>query len=248
MEKYMVVLKYIIMNPLFLFVLVSLSGIYVVKYCIYKKSAYCQMTKNSYISVLFNKGRMGEYETYARLKRFEREGGRFLFNTYIPKENGETSEIDVILIHKKSIFVFESKNYSGWIFGDEKQHKWTQVLPKGKGKSKKERFYNPIMQNKSHIKHLKKIIGEDIPVVSVIVFSDRCTLKKVTVISENVSVINRYNILKTVKSICKKMQEDNLNEYKIESIYNKLYPYTQVSKEFKEQHIEKINEKNMKTK
>ena len=36
------------------------------------------------------------------------------------KEDGETSEVDLIFITQKGIFVFESKNYSGWIFGDEK--------------------------------------------------------------------------------------------------------------------------------
>lgn len=39
-----------------------------------------------------------------------------LRNIYVPY-NGKTSEIDVLMIREKGIFVFESKNYSGWIFG-----------------------------------------------------------------------------------------------------------------------------------
>lgn len=39
-----------------------------------------------------------------------------------------TYEIDLIMISETGIYVFESKNYSGWIFGDEKQRYWTQIL------------------------------------------------------------------------------------------------------------------------
>mgnify|MGYP002509292044 CR=1 FL=1 len=35
-----------------------------------------------------------------------------LFNLYIPKDNGETTELDVVLLHESGIYVFESKNYS----------------------------------------------------------------------------------------------------------------------------------------
>lgn len=41
--------------------------------------------------------------------------GKALRNLQIPKDNGDTSEIDVVYITQKGIFVFESKDYSGWI-------------------------------------------------------------------------------------------------------------------------------------
>jgi hypothetical protein len=85
------------------------------------------------MSTIFDKGRNGEYQIYKRLRNHENKGGKFLFNCYLPKENGETTEIDVLLINKNGIFVFESKNYSGWIFGDEKSKNWTQTLPQGRG-------------------------------------------------------------------------------------------------------------------
>ena len=46
-------------------------------------------------------GAYGEYLIYVRLKDLERSGGRFLFNLYIPKLGGGTTEIDVVLIHPK---------------------------------------------------------------------------------------------------------------------------------------------------
>lgn len=99
-------------------------------------------------------GRYGEALTARELKLVDLFGrkGKILRNVYIPKDNGETSEIDVLYITQKGIFVIESKNYSGWIFGDEKQGYWTAMLPN----KEKNRFYNPIKQNRTHIKWLRE--------------------------------------------------------------------------------------------
>ena len=124
--------------------------IYYLKKKKYEKTEYYLQTKIPYGSVRFDKGRLGEFYTYRYLKILEGYK-RFLFNVYLPKENGETTEIDVILLHETGIYVFESKNYSGWIFGTETQQYWTQTLPVGKGKSQKTKFFNPIIQNKVHL-------------------------------------------------------------------------------------------------
>lgn len=205
----------------------------------FKQTTYYKETHNSFLSTRLDCGRYGEYLTYKYLKGYEKNGGKFLFNCYLPKENNETTELDVILISRDGIFVFESKNYSGWIFGDEKSKKWTQTLPQGKGRSRKEYFLNPIMQNKLHIKWLKKLISEDIPVHSVIVFSERCTLKKISVKSPDIFVIKRNIIASTVKKISN-MYAKKLTEEEITSMYKKLYPYTQVTAQLKEQHISNI--------
>lgn len=47
---------------------------------------------------------------------------------YVPKDDGTTTEIDLIMLSPMGIYVFESKNYSGWIFGNEKSRYWTQTL------------------------------------------------------------------------------------------------------------------------
>lgn len=77
------------------------------------------------------KGKYGEKLTERELKLVRLFGrkGKVLRNVYLPKDNGETSELDVVFITQKGIFIFESKNYSGWIFGDEKSKNWTSMLP-----------------------------------------------------------------------------------------------------------------------
>lgn len=212
----------------------------------YEKTEYYLQTKNSYHSVRFDKGRIGEYYTYKYLKSLD--GYRkFLFNLYLPKENGETTEIDVILLHESGIYVFESKNYSGWIFGTESQQTWTQTLPIGKGRTKKSKFFNPIIQNKVHLKWLGQFLGNEVqlPFYSYIIFSDRCTLKNITLTSGNHFVINRYNILSAVQSNSTHVGKQ-LTPKEIDSLYEKLYPLTQITEAQKLAHIETIQQKHQK--
>ena len=206
----------------------------------YRNGAYYQVTKNSFLPVYYDKGRLGEYMTYRYLKNYEKSGAKFLFNIYIPKGENETTEIDVLMIHPQGLFVFESKNYSGWIFGSEYQKNWYQTLPQGRGRSSKETFYNPIMQNRTHIRHLKALVGEDIPAHSIITFSERCTLKRVEVKSPDIQVINRYDVQETVAEICTQNQDTTLSGQQIQALYDQLYPYSQVDAAAKARHIENI--------
>jgi hypothetical protein len=185
-------------------------------------------------------GKRGEKLTERELNLVSLFGrkGRILKNVYLPKENSETSEVDVIYITQKGIFVFESKNYSGWIFGDEKGKSWTASLPNGQ----KNQFYNPIMQNRTHLKWMRKFVGEDVPLFSIIVFSERCELKKVTVVSENVKVIKRDRTYATVRSIWDK-NPDAVSDDKINELYEKLKELTNVDAAVKAAHIKNIEEK-----
>ena len=182
-------------------------------------------------------GKRGEKLTERELKLVSLFGrkGMTLRNLYIPKGNGETSEIDLVYITQKGIFVFESKNYSGWIFGDEGSQYWTVMLPN----RQKNRFYNPIIQNRTHIKWLGKLVGPGIPLFSVIVFSERCELKQVTVKSADVRVIRRDRVYATVRSIWD-AAPDLFSEEEVAGMFEKLKPLTEVDKATKAAHIDSI--------
>lgn len=223
--------------------LLMIVVILVVQEYLHRKTSYYRVTKTPYLQVIFNLGKYGEYLTYKHLRHYEQGGARFLYNLYIPKGTGGTTEIDVLMISRKGLFVFESKNYSGWIFGSENQRNWYQTLPKGRGKSHKEAFYNPVMQNRTHMKHLKALLGEDIPMHSIITFSDRCTLKNIVLISPDVHVINRSRVGSVVAAICSNMGTVVLNDQQITAIYDRLYPFSQVNSDVKLKHIEEIQRK-----
>ena len=229
-----------IMNPLILIPVLIIVGVRYYKNKKYKEETYYKVTNVSYFNVLRDTGKYGEYLTYKYLKEFENQGAKFLFNIYVPKKDDETTEIDVLMISRKGLFVFESKNYSGWIFGNDNQRYWYQTLPSRRS-SHKERFYNPVFQNNTHLKYLKSLLGDKIPVYSIITFSDRCTLKNITIHNSKVSVVDRYNVYKIVASIYNDNVEDSLTEVQVDDIYNKLFPYTQVSIDIKQKHINDIH-------
>lgn len=232
------------LEPLFIVVILMICFVAVLilpHYIKYIKSTYYKITGNSFFTCYFrNLGQKGEFLIYDNLKREEKKGACFLFNVYIPKDDGQTSEIDVLMICSDGIFVFESKNFSGWIFGDERRKKWCQIFPSGRGKSKKEFFYNPIMQNRGHIKCLKALLGDNTKMYSVITFSDRCKLKKISVQSDDVKVIHRYDVLNAVRSFRRENADDCISDAEINKIYYVLYPYTQISSEAKKRHIDDI--------
>ena len=206
----------------------------------YRKSIYYRETRLSYGAVKGDAGKYGEYLIYNDLRSFEEKGAKFLFNVYIPKASGDTTEIDVLMISSKGLFVFESKNYSGWIFGSENQKNWYQTLPAGRGRSHKENFYNPVMQNRSHIKHLRTFLDQSLPIKSIIVFSNRCELKNIEISTKDVCVINRNQALSLVSKIYEQ-SVDVLSQSDIEGIYSLLYPFTQVDNAVKQKHIENIH-------
>lgn len=227
--------------PITLFFIIIICT-YIVEQKQYKKTEYYQQTKNSYRHVRFNKGLLGEFYIYKNLKSLTGYG-RYLFNLYIPKNDRESTELDVVLLHESGIYVFESKNYSGWIFGTESQQYWTQVLPSGRGKSQKNKFYNPILQNSGHIKWLQTFLDDQtLQFYSYIIFSDRCTLKDITLTSEKHYIINRRNILNMVQQNIKKAGVQ-LSPDTIDTLFEKLYPLTQVGEAKKLEHIKNIQQK-----
>ena len=204
----------------------------------YNKTAYRAITQNTFFTVMTDKGKRGEYELYKSLRCYEDEGYKFLFNLYLSKEDGKTTELDVVMITNKVVFVFESKNYKGWIFGNDKQKYWTQCLYNGNKASRKEKFYNPVWQNRTHCKTLQEYLPLDTEIVSVVLFSNDCELKKLTVSSSDVMVAKRDE----AKNIVDYVLENSLShDLDIAQIYEMLFPYSQVSCTVKQKHIEDIS-------
>ncbi len=207
----------------------------------HQKSSYYQITRKSLDEIKHDAGTHGEYLIYQNLKLYEETGAKFLFNLYVPKEDGTTTEIDMLMISRKGIFVFESKNYQGWIFGNEEQRYWYQTISKGRFGSHKEKFYNPILQNQIHINCLKNLLGGDFLMHSIIVFADRCQLMDIKMHSKNIGVTHTYNVASVIWAFYDCIKYDVLTQIDIDKIYSFLYPYTQFDDNIKALHNYNIN-------
>ncbi|MCI5142836.1 MAG: nuclease [Candidatus Electrothrix sp. ATG1] len=95
-----------------------------------------------------------------------------IHNVTLPTLDGST-QIDHIFVSHFGIFVVETKNMKGWIFGGEHQKQWTQKIFK-----KSFKFQNPLHQNYKHVKALEASL--DVPsnvIHSVVVFVGESTFK-----------------------------------------------------------------------
>lgn len=147
-----------------------------------------------------NLGNTGEYLcAYAIEGSGLAEQGRLYRNLIVPtgpRSRLETTEIDVVLLYPSGIYVIESKNYSGWIFGKADQRNWTVCL----NRNTRERVPNPIRQNNGHISALMRVL--DLPreaFVSLIVFSERCELKRIPDDTDSMLIIHRNRMVKRIK-------------------------------------------------
>lgn len=178
------------------------------------------------------KGSVGEFKVNTRLN--------FLGNEYISlndilikSSNGNTSQIDELVLSEYGIFIIETKNYKGWIFGNEKSENWTQVIFK-----EKHTFRNPIKQNWSHVYALKNVLSEfpNIHYFPIVVFTGDATLKG---IESTVPVIYSNRLNSTIKNLS---SEKCLSQTEVEKIKLILESVEITEKMARKEHVKNIKQ------
>lgn len=114
-------------------------------------------------------GEYGERKTTELLSDLKLED-EVIINDYIASRNRKNSssiQIDHIFISHKGIFVIETKDYRGRIYGSKDQNNWTQVLAYGEVKNK---LYNPIKQNETHCSYIGRLLDWKYPIYNVVIF------------------------------------------------------------------------------
>lgn len=166
------------------------------------------------------RGEWSERRVVLRLLKMGINPKAIFHDLYIQKPNGEYTQVDVAVATKAGIIVFEVKDYSGWIFGNEHQKYWTQLLAYGK---EKHRFYNPVMQNSGHIQAIRQCLQQnpDTPIYSVIVFFGSSEFKDVTCNANNTFIIYPRSIQQVVSEILMQPNVNFGNKYEIMNLFTK---------------------------
>ncbi|MGM0843565.1 MAG: NERD domain-containing protein [Bacillota bacterium] len=189
------------------------------------------------------KGRIGEGWVKLYLSKLNREHYFIFHDILLPGHSGKTTQVDHIVVSPYGIFVIETKNYNGWIFGSEKSKNWTQQIYKNKVQ-----FQNPIHQNYGHIEAIKNILGEQVklPYVSIIAFNTKADLKKVTITSPDIHVTYDTKIKRIIES---HQDKKNSTPY-AKAVYDRLKSAAIEDKEAAKSHVTQIkqNQKQVKLK
>lgn len=199
-------------------------------------SEYKIKSGNSFFKTYFDKGFYGEFILYRKVCRIL--GKTFvLTNLYLENTHTDTTEIDVLAISNKCIYVFEMKNYGGYIYGSQNDTYWTQAF----NKRTKNQFYNPLRQNYAHVKAVEKYleISGDI-MTPMVVFSNRSFLSHINV--EKTNHVHQFGrTLKIIKHIEKK-SENKITDQEKSNFYTKLLERCHMPEDVKLKHIEQVKE------
>lgn len=126
------------------------------------------------------KGMIGEWFINVSIRLFlDKREYHLLRDVTLPISQG-TTQIDHVIVSRFGIFVIETKNMKGWIFGNPAHKSWTQQIYR-----RRHSFQKPLRQNHLHMMTLKSLLGlADHQLHSVIYFIGDCTFK--TPMPENV--------------------------------------------------------------
>lgn len=150
-------------------------------------------------------------------------------NTIIPASNG-TTQIDHILISQYGIFIVETKNKSGWIFGSEDRAQWTQVLF-----GKKYPFQNPLRQTYRQKKVLSKFLSVDESHIHTVIYFVGDSRFK-TELPSNV-------ISSGLARFIKQYRDQVLSEDDVKRIVNKLEQHNSESTLTTNDHVRSLRER-----
>jgi hypothetical protein len=156
------------------------------------------------------KGHLGEFTVNVSARLFlDKDRYHLIKNVTLPTEDG-TTQIDHIIVSRYGVFVVETKNMKGWIFGNAKQRQWTQKIYRYSQK-----FQNPLHQNYKHVKTLQSLLGlDDEQVCSLVVFVGDSTFK--TEMPENVTQGGGY--IRFIKS----QTEHRLSDAEVQDVVEKI--------------------------
>ncbi len=160
-------------------------------------------------------------------------------NAYVPRTDGKTSEIDLIVINMQGIFIIEAKNITGQIKGNWKDDKSLKVLHPG---GKEYSIVNPIEQNTQHFYSLRNYLGLKSEYFrSIIVFGDLSYIENIYKTPYHAEVCQLDGLINSMNRIANRYGT-TLEAHNIDNIFNNLLKFVEFSKEKKEQHIKNISQ------
>ena len=153
-----------------------------------------------------------------------------VINNVMLEVGSRTTQIDHVVVSNYGIFVIETKNYQGWIIGNEYDDNWTQVIYK-----RKEKLHNPIKQNFGHIQALKEVLSEytDVSYISIVAFTTKADLK----VKTSTDVVYTVNLPKTIR----KYNTETISDSDKEQVYLKLFSLNVDNKENRKAHVQAIH-------
>ena len=176
-------------------------------------------------------GVMGEAQCSSILRRLPKDKYNVINDVLIKHDKG-TTQIDHIVVSVYGIFVIETKNYNGKIYGNDQSDNWTKSIYKNRFS-----FYNPIKQNYGHIKAIKNFLNlkDSSKIIGIVAFSNRATLK--------VHTESNVVLFKRLKRTIKKYDTPLLSKEEVYEYTSALENVCDYSNNEKRAHVKEVKAK-----
>ncbi|PAE23867.1 nuclease-related domain-containing protein [Bacillus sp. 7894-2] len=190
-------------------------------------------------------GELGEYKIDIQLHQLPKDF-KHLSDLLVenPKAKTGYSQLDHIVITPFGVFVIETKNYQGTIYGGKDRKTWSV-----NGKFK---MMNPFIQNYGHIQALKNFLDQKYHhlFISMVSFTKRCTFKiddlELRKIASNdliVYDVELFDYIHRKVSVLKlQHKEPLLNDSEVLMIYDAIYAANIIDPSIREKHVQTLKE------
>lgn len=160
-----------------------------------------------------------------------------VFNDLLVLNGQHTTQIDHVIISRYGLFVLETKNIHGKVYGSGNAEFWKQYLPdtgyQRYGTTQEHQLRNPIIQNAGHIKTLRRLVfGNDVPIHGIVVFPDDTDIH-VTAQEPVLEMCRAVQYIKQFKELI--LSTDQMNFYR-----RKLLDVISTSESARKEHLDNV--------
>ena len=181
---------------------------------------FSMLKKNKFKRMIKDIGQSAEDKINADIKIWVKHTkNKFIPATVFKYKENKVFEVDSIIVSHKAIIVVEIKSISGVIKGDARQQSWIKQLGQ-----KQHSISNPIIQNDKHIYHIVQMTKTKLPIISLIIFSNRSESLIVENKPDHVVLTRHVNLFKTLDEIDSSLSL-SLNDDDVKRTYNNISHY-----------------------
>ena len=181
-------------------------------------------------------GDRGEAAVAWRLDKLSDEYA--VFNDVLLVLGNYSTQIDHVVISPYGIFVIETKNIHGKVYGSDSAEYWRQYLPQRLYRyfgNQEFTFRNPVWQNTGHVKALRRLLSDqNVPIFGIVAFSNETDLR----VSSSYPVMYMWDVVPFIES----KKDVSLSESEVAMISNKIAYYNHLGQEARETHLMIVQE------
>ena len=191
-----------------------------------------------YVSRVEVIGKYGEKKVACLLEDLAHEDYQ-VYNDLLIRKGNYTTQIDHLIISRYGVFVLETKNVHGKVYGSGNSEYWKQYLPdigyRRYGTTQEHQLRNPIRQNAGHINSLRRhVFGNNVPIYGIVAFSDNTDL----FVSAEQPVMNMSKIVPYIKTF----QDEVLSSDKMDFYRRRLFEVISTSEVDRKEHIVNVRQ------